>query len=152
MLMKKIYYGFMLGALAISVSSCAPKFSQTAYFVDYQQAAEGKVFITESNSVSFDYTPIGSILVEEVAGKYKEQLSLSDRQAFKKTDPIYGDLDQSASKNSYRYPNAESALDYAANSALKMGGDGIINLKMVSSMSNDKRPMLTITGMVIKRK
>ncbi len=141
-----------MAIIAISFASCAPKVSQRAYFVDYQSAADGKVFITESNSVSFDYTPIGSILIEEIAGQYKESLSLTDRQSYKKTDPIYGDLDQSASKKYYRYPNAESALDYAANSALKMGGDGIINLKMESSISNDKRPMLTITGMVIKRK
>ena len=147
----------MLGALALSASSCAsswsgPKFSQRSYFVDYRQAADGKVFITESNSVSFEYAPVGSLLVEEIAGKFKEQKVLTDQQSYRKTDPIYGDIDQSATKSSYRTPSATSALDYAANCALQMGGDGIINLKMVSSMSNDKRPMLTITGMVIKRK
>ena len=154
--MKKYFYCFMLGALALSVSSCAsfsgPKFSQTSYFVDYRQAADGNVFITESNSVSFEYAPVGSLLVEEIAGKFKEQKVLTDQQSYRKTDPIYGDMDQSAFKNTYRYPSATSALDYAANCALQMGGDGIINLKMTSSLSEDKRPKLTITGMVIKKK
>lgn len=150
--MKKIYYCFILGALALSVSSCVPKFIQRTYFVDYQKAAGGKVFITESNSVSFDYTPVGSLLVEEIQGQYKEKKTLSDKQAYKKTDPIYGDVDQSSGKSYMRFPDAESALDYAAKQALDMGGDAIINLQMVPSVYEGKRQMLIVKGMVIKRK
>ncbi|MBD5275132.1 MAG: hypothetical protein HDS37_03400 [Bacteroides sp.] len=149
--MKKIYYCFILGALALSVSSCAPKFSQVSYFVDYRQAADGKVFLTESNSVSFDYTPIGSILIEETAGNFKEYKEMSEKSKVRDIDPIYGDYQPYMSKG-YRFPTAASALDYVANKALEMGGDGIINLKMVSTKSKDNRMQLVISGMVIKRK
>ena len=133
------------------MSSCTPKFSQVSYFVDYRQAAGGKVFLTESNSVSFEYNPVGSILIEETAGTFKEYKEMSEKEKSRNLDPIYGDYQPDMSKG-YRFPTAASALDYAANKALEMGGDGIINLKMVSTRSKDKRMQLVISGMVIKRK
>lgn len=152
--MKKIINYSILAGIALSLASCVstPRFIQHAYFVDYQQAAGGKVFITESNSVSFDYTPVGSLLVEEIAGMEKKPKEISDKQAYKQTDPIYGDVPQSSGKSYYRFPDAESALDYAAKQALDMGGDAIINLQMVPSVYEGKRQMLIVKGMVVKRK
>ena len=154
--MKKIINYSILAGIALSLASCAsiksPRFIQRAYFVDYQQAAGGKVFITESNSVSFDYTPVGSLLVEEISGMEKKPKDISVKQAYKQTDPIYGDAPQSSGKSYYRSPDAESALDYAAKKALDMGGDAIINLQVVPSVYEGGRQMLIVKGMVVKRK
>lgn len=50
----------------------------------------------------------------------------------------------------YAYASAQSALDYTVESALKMGGDAIINLKVDSYILDNER-VVEISGMVVKR-
>lgn len=119
------------------------KFEQNAGYINY--AAFPGIFISESNSVSFDYQPLGSLYAEEISGQH---------QVVKKklgTNEIYGD-EYAVMEGSYRHADPQSALAYAVKKVNEMGGDGIINLKIQSSKSDDNRRMYYVTGMVIKRR
>lgn len=142
-----------MAIVALSIlNSCSNKFIQNSYFVDYWTAGlDGKVFLTESNSVSFEYEPIGSILIEEIQGQDKVAVFTSEKSIYKKTDPIYNDNSNSASKTTLRMPSYSSALQCASKEALRMGGDGIINIKATSTLV-DKRNAIYVSGMIIKRK
>ena len=84
--------------LTLLVCSCAPKFSQSAYYVDYRPAYNMGVFVSESNSVSFDYEPIASLMVNEYNGEVAtEKRSYS----YQKGEDIYGER---------RKPNGEALI------------------------------------------
>lgn len=66
--MKK---ALLLFFCAIILSSCAiylPAPKSIIGMVDYSGLINRGIFVTESNSVSFEYEPVGSIYVEEVGG------------------------------------------------------------------------------------
>lgn len=136
--MKKIFALFII--IALMMGSCASpvKFKQIAGCIDYSMFPG--MFLTESNSVSFEYQPIGSLYAEETSGAY---------QIVKKkvgNNEIYGD-EYAVVDGKYRYAHPQSALAFAAEKAKEMGGDGIINLRINSTDEG-----YCVTGMVIKRK
>lgn len=140
MIMKKI---LMLCTLALAIlTSCGslPKlqFEQNAGYIDYN--AFPGMFISESNSVSFEYQPIASLYADELSGEYK---------VVKKkvgTNEIYGD-EYAITDDGYRRANPQSALAFAIEKAKAMGGNGIINLKIQKIERG-----YSVTGMVIRRK
>lgn len=141
--MKKTLFMIVAMVAMLMMSSCSPlTFEQNAGYIDY--SAFPGIFITESNSVSFEYQPIGSLYAEEISGQY---------QVVKKkvgNNEIYGD-EYAVVEGKYRYADPQSALAYAVQKVKQMGGNGIINLKINSAKSEDKRRMYYVTGMVIKR-
>lgn len=141
--------------MATSLSSCMPKLSQKAYLVDYRTASQnGKVFISESNSVNFEYEPIGSLIVIEKPGAVDKKKVSFTAAGDSSTDPIYGEEKNIIKKylnQTYQSASIQSALNFAADQAIQLGGDGIINLKMEILIMN-KEEVAQISGMVIKRK
>lgn len=139
--MKKVV---LIALTLVALGSCTPLvFEQNAGYIDY--SAFPGIFISESNSVSFEYQPIGSLYAEEISGQY---------QVVKKkvgTNEIYGD-EYAVVDGKYRHADPQSALAFAVQKVKQMGGDGIINLKINSAKSEDKRRMYYVTGMVIKRR
>ena len=136
--------------LLFSLSACSPKLTQRVYLVDYVEAGQGKVFISESNSVSFDYEPLSSIIVEEFPGIVKTVVPVSGKESGRGGDPIYGDNKDAKVIQNYQKATAQSALNYAARKVIEMGGDGLINLKMSTFVEGGKNAV-QISGMVIKR-
>ena len=147
---KIIATAFMVGVLTIT--SCTPtkNFTQVAYTLDYQKAGKGKVFITEANSVSFEYEPIASLVVLEEGGKSVSSINVGETIG----DEVYGVQSTVKVKTKgWRNPSIASALDFAVEQCIKQGGDGLINLKyhnIVGEMGGIKA--VELTGMVIKRK
>ena len=138
MTMKKIILICIIALVAMTSCEPALKFQQSAGFIDY--AMFPGMFITESNSVNFDYSPIGSLYAEEISGEY---------QIVKKkvgTDELYGD-EYAVVDGSYRHASPQSALAFAVKKAQDMGGNGIINLRISRETGG-----YSVTGMVIKRK
>ncbi len=160
---KLITCAIMAGAIA-SCSSPKIPFKQYAYIVDYVAAGlDGKVFLTEANSVSFDYDPIGSLIVTEDPGYeiVSTEIKTKARQEF--GDTYYSPnkvVYENITKNKYgdyKYATAQSALEYASRKALEMGGDGIICLSIMPEAEYDKsgkiiKRYVNVKGMVIKRK
>lgn len=155
--MKKLIQIVLVAFVAVLFSSCAEQWFKT-YIADvdyYTAGLNGKVFLSESNSVSFEYTPIGSIYLYQEHGYIKGE---SDKkQKMVKGDPIYGTIEIDAfksKKGEFRWATYESVLRAASESAIKMGGDGIINLQLTLRPDKNNKKVLypAVSGMVIKRK
>lgn len=142
--MKKILALCVFAALMMS--SCAPSispFKQSAGYIDY--SVFPGMFLTESNSVSFEYQPIASLYASEVTGAYKVEKKRI------RTDEIYGS-DYVEYDGKIRFANPQSALKFAVEKAEALGGNGIINLKIEPYVYSDGRDAYFVSGMVIKRK
>lgn len=115
--------------------------------IDYSMLTKEGYFVTESNSVSFDYEAIGSIYAVEVGGWVSKD---------GKTGPT--DLKEkyyinSNHKQVYQAPNLQKVYRNLANKLKSVGANGIINLKVNfttdSSIGNPQK--IVITGMAIKK-
>lgn len=138
--------------LLLAFSSCRAPMTHATYYIDYQEAGQGKVFITEANSVSFEYEPLGSILVKETSGVVKITVPTTEKDRDK--DSLYDSGPSTKTVTSYSKATAQTALNYAAQEAIRLGGDGIINLKLSANLDNkgQKIETVTVSGMVIRRK
>lgn len=136
--------------LLAALSSCRTPMTHATYYIDYQEAGQGKVFITEANSVSFEYEPLGSILVEETSGMVKVTVPTTKKD--RDFDPLYGAAPSTKSVNSYSKATAQTALNYAAQEAIRLGGDGLINLRLSSYRDSKGDAVVSVSAMVIKRK
>ena len=149
--MKKfILLAAAVAAMALTSCVSVPKFTQVAYALDYQKAGKGRVFITESNSVNFDYEPIASLVVVEEEGKSVSKVEIAEE----KGDEVYGPQSTIKVKTKgWRDANLYSALEFAVEQCEKMGGDGIINLRnRTITNSVGHVTSVEVTGMVIRRK
>lgn len=147
--MKKIsIYLFAMCMLAmVSCKSMLPQFTQKTYVLDYSEAGKRGVFLSEANSVSFDYEPVASIVVTSKDGYVQKP----------KVSKNYDDISPMETKVSYKdeWQDATYAqtLDRAVQSCIELGGDGIINITFnVNYDSNGAVIGNTLRGMVIKRK
>ena len=147
--MKKLLWMLSVAFFA----SCAtnkmalPEPYTTVSIVDYKFYTERGFFITESNSVSFEYTPVSSIVVKSVPGflpgNYKPKVDpkinndmYSSRGNVTDTkNPLFADV------------TVKSVLDHLYHNALSLEANGIINLKILVNQEGG----YTITGMAIKR-
>lgn len=141
--MKKIILICTLGVLLTACSSkvTIPPFVQEAYMLKYNEIAGPNFLITESNSVSFDYVGIGSLVVYEKSGG-GDLVNIK----IKDNDAIY-DSHNKKELMGRRNANIYSALERAVAEAKAAGGDAIINLK-----THHEGDFVTVTGMVVKRK
>lgn len=158
-------------AAVIALAGCSAMkypFLQEVYCVDYHSAGlGGKVFLTESNSVSFDYTPIASITVHERSGQVKSDKQIEQKEQGKqkrerpKGDDIYGEWESNKEPKvlkGWRNTSFQSALEKASRTAIEMGGDAIINLQMQyipyveGSPNQEFNNQVYVKGMVVKRK
>lgn len=147
--MKRLLFILFSALALVALNSCHAPFSHVTYYVDYQQAGKGKVFITEANSVSFEYEPLGTILVEEVPGSVKVTVPTTEKERAA-DDGLYGPS-TSKTVTTYSQATAQTALNYAAEKAIELGGNGLINVRLSSYLDNQKRRVVQVTGMVIKR-
>lgn len=155
---KKLTLIVALLTLMFTVS-CAPKnaFVQVIGYMDYQKIGHGKVFISESNSVSFEYTPIASITVIELSGHViKTKKANKNKPTHNESvgdDIYYASEKDKTEYGDYREASYESALKRAVAICENNGGDGIINLKYNSKYDEESHEwFITVEGMIIKRK
>lgn len=134
--MKKL----LVSALIIlSTSSCSTTIAHYSgyLFLDYSPLTSSGIFVSESNTVNFEHTPLGSILVTaRGGGKISHYGSLSDASAVSKF-------------NSIDFTEVAEILKYEL---LRYGANGIINLKITYlPKDNMQGAGYTITGMAIKK-
>jgi uncharacterized protein YbjQ (UPF0145 family) len=150
--MKKIISFCVVLLLVTSCTTYKIPYRRYSGTIDFSAYAQKGFFITESNSVSFSYEPLGSIT--SVVSSGYEILNLEN---LKSNDDIYG----SYKKIKYGKmidASVNDALDELYNSALRLGADGIINFRSeyVPSLYN-KAVLITpdsyvVSGMAIRRK
>lgn len=149
--MKKV---LLMAIVTLFLSSCITKFpyQKESYVINYSHLSENGFFITESNSVSFNYTPLGS--VTSIVTDGYEVLSHE-----KKTYPqnAYPDIVKDVYKyGKYKIADINDALDILYSETKKLGGNGIINLKITYNTTSKTKDGLSInnyvvTGMAIKK-
>ena len=137
-------------------ATTGPFFSTHVGAIDYYSAGQnGKIFLTESNSVSFGYVPIGSIYMYQKSGytkTYKDKMKTKEEG-----DPIYGTKKTTSHEyiaGDWKNADYQTLVTEASQQAIKMGGDGIINIQL-SLHTDPNYPKISypaISGMVIKRK
>lgn len=112
--------------------------------LDYTPYVEQGFFITESNSVSFDYNPISTIYVVTTGSESKKDMEwYYDKGVMRQRDA--------------RIASPENALKKAVEEAKSRGGNGLINLKINPTFSQASNGGSYINGyslsaMIINKK
>lgn len=149
--MKKVL--FLILAIGLFTACVTPKMPEPygfSSFLDYSPLTDKGIYVTESNSVSFDYKTLGSVSVTEVGGwvkKGKEPKATRESNKSRNDDMYVGlDRNQYTGKNAYVAPSFEMAMERMVNTLKEVGANGIINLK-VQRESN----RIIISGMAIRK-
>jgi uncharacterized protein YbjQ (UPF0145 family) len=150
--MKKIISFCVVLLFVTSCTTYKIPYRRYSAAIDFSAYAQKGFFITESNSVSFSYEPVGSISAVVSSG-----YEILNSENLKSTDDVYG----SYKKIKYGKmidASVNDALDELYNSAIRLGADGIINFRSeyVPSLYN-KAVLITpdsyiVSGMAIRRK
>lgn len=123
----------LIGILLILIfGSCGslPEPESRIGVIDYTPLIKAGIYVTESNSVNFDYTAVGSIVATEKGGWINGRV---------------------------KRPETQDALKNIIKELKRMGANGIINLNIISSvemsdalMSKTFVSAITVKGMAIK--
>lgn len=130
--MKHFFRLFVMGLLLLmTMSACGPKviYHVESGVIDYSYYSSKGMFLTESNSVNFDYEPLGSIIINVCPG------DLPGTSHWMEAKPVAG-------------------VRELVNKATEMGANGVINLKTEPFTIVVEKVSLTgiqVTGMAIKR-
>ena len=121
-----------LALYCLLVSSCEtvniPQ-STVTLIMDYTPMTDKGIFVTESNSVDFDYVPLGSV-VSVTNGAYRSSVETGTK---------------------YENVDLEKAFEEISKMLVVMDANGLINLKIESSF-DDLMHYMTVTGMAIRTK
>ncbi|MDE6229436.1 MAG: hypothetical protein K2M40_06585 [Muribaculaceae bacterium] len=147
--MKK---SFIIAAIAAALlTSCAPKVQYVASssYINYQTYAEQGVFITESNSVNFEYTPLGSVSAVVFPGYVK-----AIRPSQYRYVDFNGNPQLTEEYNKWQSADVTDAIALAVEKAKQQGGNGIINFQVRPTSESDGKTVrhgFIVTGMVISK-
>lgn len=155
--MKKVLLSVLaVWLLASCVTVKLPAPSSSSDLLNYSLLTSQGIYVTESNSVSFDYQAIGSISVTERGGWIKKE---KVKKTVKKprnsnTDDFYvnSEENQSSGKMMYVAPNIEIAMEQMATKLKEVGANGIINLNIhISNVAEGFPEYIVISGMAIQK-
>lgn len=137
--------------LAVAMASCMPEFTNKVYYTDYSNLSNQGFFVTESNSVSFDYKTIGSMVLQQESGQTKVRVQKEkDKKKPTGFDDIYGEdrpQKQPKTKSKYKLATAQGALADFAEEAKQRGANGVIGLKITYGPG----AAVIVSGMIIKK-
>lgn len=128
--MKKI---FTLLIVSVFITSCGVmqlNYKATTYSIDYSMYTKDDFFITESESVGFEYVPVASV------GSSIETGYLSSKNG---------------GKNEKIYATAEDALAYLVVQSQRLGANALIGLKIINTSVNQLFPSYSASGMAVKK-
>lgn len=139
---------FLIVALTSCTTVNVPAPKQYATCIDYSFLTQQGIFVSESNSVNFDYEPLGSLYVECSGGWVKK-----NRKDGTEMQDIY-----MASPNSVEYLPAtvDDAYQLVLSEIKKLRANGVINFKISSVNEYLSSYQVTvnkiiITGMCIRK-
>lgn len=111
-------------------ASCAPKIHLYSYIFDLSEYDKNGMFITVSNSVNFEYIPIG--LVQTISGGAERVVE--------------------GRKTTYKTLSQQEVFDKFVEVCRSKGADAVINCEIKQLASQRENLSYQITGMAIKRK
>lgn len=131
--MKKLLL-FLL--IVFSLNSCITvksPYKADVSMISYGDYIKKGFFITESNSVNFDYTPIGSVHVDVTSGYVQSEKDIEKAQRKSDfTDEYFAGDDKDPYYNHgslYVESTYKDVLNLMYEKIIKEGGNGILNLK-----------------------
>lgn len=124
--MKRILF---ITSIVFLLSSCGVKipYKQYSTFVDYTQYTNQGFFISESNSISFDYEPIGSVRSFVESGYEVLKNNNSNKETTNTHTYSYDELSK-MKFGKYVYASPDAAISELVSKAKEIGANGIINL------------------------
>nr|DAW09132.1 MAG TPA: Selenium binding protein, Selenium-Binding Protein [Caudoviricetes sp.] len=147
---KLVFLILVVGLFAACVTPKLPEPYGFSSLLDYSPLTDKGIFVTESNSVSFDYEALGSVSATEVGGWVKKgKEPKATRESNKsRNDDMYVDIDRNQYTGKYVYvaPSLDMAMERMVNTLKVVGANGIINLKV--QVESDR---IIISGMAIKK-
>lgn len=152
---KLVFLILVVGLFTACVTPQMPEPYGFSTLLNYSPLTDKGIFVTESNSVSFDYKTLGSVSATEVGGwvkkgkKPKEKKPKATRESNKsRNDDMYVDIDRNQYTGKYVYvaPSLDMAMERMVNTLKVVGANGIINLKV--QFESDR---IIISGMAIKK-
>lgn len=151
--MKKVLlFVFAIGLLTSCATSAIsyPEPYGFSTFLDYSPLTNKGIYVTESNSVSFDYKTLGSVPATEVSGwvKKEKELKVANKNKKNNVDDMYADVERNQSNGKYMRmsPSLDAAMERMANTLKEVDANGIINLKI--QWEPDR---IIISGMAIRK-
>ena len=151
--MKKVLlFVFAIGLLTSCATSAIsyPEPYGFSTFLDYTPLTNKGIYVTESNSVSFDYKILGSVSATEVSGwvKKEKELKVANKNKKNNVDDMYADVERNQSNGKYMRmsPSLDAAMERMANTLKEVDANGIINLKI--QWEPDR---IIISGMAIRK-
>lgn len=133
----------IVGLFAVFLSGCASRAVWHTVSIDYTSYYNEGFFITESNSVSFDYEPVGSFVTTVISGTVRQTQRHRGRNVTRTVNKV---MDHSDALNELVYQCKQK------------GADAVINVKYrvlhkaKSYDPNNTETSYEISGMAIKRK
>ena len=155
---RKIEFILLSIVVFITIVGCTVTkraYIQESEMIDYSKYAEKGFFITESNSVSFEYAAIGSISAKVESGY--EIIGANKKKAVE--DDIYpkqSNINVKIKYGDYISATPEAAIEELYNKAIENGANGVINLRIdpITTYIQQYGNIITgyfCTGMAIKR-
>ena len=152
---------FILGCI-FTLASCAvhkPEPYTQVFMLDYSILTKRGIFVTESNSVGFDYETIGSVYLDSHGGwlkKSSSEKSEKKKRVVTQDDYFLENEGRPINYGKYEYtdPSLYDAMMTLGDFLKGMGANGIINLKIDVIPENAENPdqnKLIITGMAVRR-
>lgn len=145
--MKRI---MILTAAAIVLTSCGALFMpyepqqrmELASFLDFRPYTSAGFFISP-DAYTGEFEPLGQLYIEI----YPEEIEISESKRLKYDEPHY----MNGILYGYEYIKYAEILDKAVAQAMKMGADGIADLK-IQKITIAERVRYEASGLCIKRK
>ena len=148
--MKKALFLLVSMFIFASCATYQPAPKSFISMIDYSTFTKQGIYVTESNSVNFDYEAIGSICVEELGGWVSKKKS-------EYSDPKEQYYIGSGMRNKvYIQPDIQEAFKKLMDKLSQSGANGLINMRIEFTTELDLTSKLTIdkiivSGMAIKR-
>ena len=155
--MKKVLIIMFFALFEVSCVTVSVKSLDIVSVLDYSPLTSKGIFVTESNSVGFEYEAIGSIYIEMRNGTVKKSNQSKNRDEY---DIIYSSkhnrspqsIPERSELTKQKSYNIDDAVKRLAYELQNLDANGIINLKIQHVETNITHGEgYVITGMAIKR-
>lgn len=141
--------------VGLFLTSCVSSqhYSISTAYMDYSRYTQNGFFITEANTVPFDYTALGSMTVDVISGVDKSYVAPSKSSKDYKFDEMYGSPNEKK-PSKWHYATPDEALAAIVERAKTFDADGIVglNIKAIINQKSLKIEGYTVSGMIINRK
>lgn len=146
--MKKLFYILAIAAVFASCVMPAAGIKETNV-IDYKRYFKKGFFLTESNSVNFDYSPIASVSTT-VKGSVKVESAPKSNKRQEDQGLFGARINSNNTKTNAKY-TIHDAIDELVIKSHSLGANGIINFTITYTYDKEYGRGYIVSGMAIRR-